>query len=212
MKEEFRNIYLTNYWRDHESKSGVGSTLLYTESLRKGLGELFSKFKIKSVLDAPCGDFNWMKVVLDNNSNIEKYIGGDIVQELIEDNKKKYEKDNVTFIEIDITKETLPEADIMICRDCLFHLPMKMIWEFLDNFTRSEIPLLLTTSHVNRDGKIKNECVGVVGCFNFLDLFSSPYNFPHDYLYSIDDWIEGYPERKMYLWTKEQIKRVVKNI
>ena len=51
--------------------------------------------KITSVLDIPCGDFNWMQKV--DLSNIE-YIGADIVEELIKKNIEIYEgKNNLRF-------------------------------------------------------------------------------------------------------------------
>lgn len=199
-KKIFTDIYTNNFWRNGESKSGVGSTLEYTENLRKQLPTLFKEFNIKSVLDAPCGDFNWMKHVLEQ-SNLDSYIGGDIVKELIDDNNREYAKENVKFQELDITQDKLPEADLMICRDCLFHLPVTESIKFIKNFRESNIQYILTTSHVNatvNDGIPEGE-------FNFINLMIEPYNFPVDCLYAIDDWIEGFPERKMYLWSKDQI-------
>jgi SAM-dependent methyltransferase len=206
-KAKFTDIYLTNYWRNGESRSGVGSTLDYTENLRKELPNLFEKFDIKKILDAPCGDFNWMRLVIELNNNLE-YIGGDIVRELIEDNNRKYKERRINFLELDITEDKLPEADLMICRDCLFHLPIKEVQKFIKNFRESNIKYLLTTSHIN---SVKNETNSDIedGQFCFIDLFKEPYNFPRETLYSIDDWVEGFPERKMYLWSKEQIPCII---
>jgi len=73
--------------------------------------------------------------------------------------------------------------------------------KFIKNFQESNIKYLLITSHTNataNDGIVEGE-------FNFINLMIKPYNFPTDYLYAIDDWIEGYPERKMYMWSRDQI-------
>ena len=62
--EIFDNIYEMNYWRNCESLSGDGSTLNYTENLRKQLPNLIKAFSINTIYDAPCGDFNWMRGVV----------------------------------------------------------------------------------------------------------------------------------------------------
>ena len=46
---------------------------------------LLRDYNITTVIDVPCGDFHWMSRV---NLEGRKYIGGDIVKELIEDNQK----------------------------------------------------------------------------------------------------------------------------
>ena len=45
---------------------------------------------------------------------------------------------NSKFIKIDITKESLPESDLMICRDCLIHLSFESIRLFFENFRKSK--------------------------------------------------------------------------
>jgi hypothetical protein len=86
-KDTFDNIYKTNYWSSNESYSGKGSQINTTINIRKALPKLFKKYKIKTLLDVPCGDFNWMKEV--DKTNIE-YIGGDIVEEIVVNNNKKW--------------------------------------------------------------------------------------------------------------------------
>jgi ubiquinone/menaquinone biosynthesis C-methylase UbiE len=63
---------------------------------------LIKQLQVKKVLDAPCGDFNWMKEI---HKNIESYIGVDIVEELIDRNKRKYTSQNIQFYHSDITKD-----------------------------------------------------------------------------------------------------------
>ena len=54
-------------------------------------------------------------------------MGVDIVSELIEKNKIKYSrKKNFDFKFLDLTKNKIPSADLIICRDLLFHLSLKM--------------------------------------------------------------------------------------
>ena len=138
-------------WRSKESRSGRGSELEHTENLRKELPELVKKYQVSTLLDAPCGDFRWMQHVLPEMR--VNYIGGEIVYDLVERNSREFGTGNVSFRHIDITKDQLPAADLMIVRDCLFHLPVKEIYHFLTNFFDSTIDLLLTTSHIHSGGK-----------------------------------------------------------
>ena len=52
-----------NYWGNRESVSGDGSTLAYTHNLRHELAKFLRAFRVVSMFDAPCGDFNWMRAV-----------------------------------------------------------------------------------------------------------------------------------------------------
>ena len=201
-EERFTAIYNINYWNSDESISGRGSTLKFTENLRKELPKLLSTFSIKEIFDAPCGDFNWMKHLLplvDVN-----YIGGDIVLPLIESNSKKYAASRIAFYHIDLTKDVFPQADLMICRDCLVHLSYSDTKSVLKNFVASGIPFLLTTTHKNSGGSFSNKDIPTGG-YRFIDLFSAPYNFPRNPLSTIDDWSPPEPERQMCLWSREQV-------
>ena len=45
--------------RQGESVSGPGSTMQFTEFLRRDLEELLRQRQVSNLLDAPCGDWNW---------------------------------------------------------------------------------------------------------------------------------------------------------
>lgn len=204
-KDKFTEIYRLNAWGNEESLSGDGSTLQYTANLRRELPVLFKEFDIKSVFDGPCGDFNWMKEVV-KDQDID-YIGGDIVQHVIDENAARYQTDRIRFVAIDMTSQDLPRADLMICRDCLFHLSDENIKGVLTNFVKSGTPYLLTTNHLNRSG-FRNRNI-VTGSFRLVDLFSAPYNFPDPPLFRISDWMPPFEEREMCLWTRNQVAAVL---
>ena len=86
LKDRFLIIYKNNYWDNSETVSGPGSTLKTTVNLRKKLKKVIKKYNIKSIFDAPCGDCNWIEKII-KNSRI-RYIGADIVNDIIVKNKK----------------------------------------------------------------------------------------------------------------------------
>jgi hypothetical protein len=204
-KDFFAYIYESNLWGSEESLSGPGSTAEYTKNLRKELPVLFSEYQINSVLDAPCGDFNWFRY-LKKEVAID-YIGGDIVQKLVDTNNSLYSNSNTRFIYLDITGQKLPKSDIWFCRDVLFHFSNHDIVLAIKNFIDSEIPFLLTSNYPY-DVSQKNVDIPT-GSFRLLNLQIPPFNFPTP-LKEIDDSSEGYPKRKMCLWDRDQLSELSK--
>lgn len=206
IEERFTEIYKMNYWGSHESVSGYGSTLENTENIRALLPELFRKFNIRSVFDAPCGDFNWMSYVLEESEI--SYTGGDIVRPLVEQLNAQHGNSRIKFVHVDLTDGEFPHADMMICRDCFLHLSFRDTKKVLQNFIGSGIPLLLTTTYVN-NGQFANRDIAT-GDARGIDLFAAPYNFDKDVLFRIEDPKTPTPVREMCLWTREQISLAVR--
>lgn len=208
IENRFLLIYKNNYWKSNESISGVGSTIIQTENLRKKLPIILEDLKIKSLLDAPCGDFNWMQHVL-NGSKIN-YTGIDIVSPLIKELNKKYSSDSVKFIHKNLLEQPLPYCDLLISRDFLFHLSYKDINKFIKNYIESNIPYILTTTHHNLVGFLNHDIVS--GDYRKIDLFSAPFKFPVEVLYNIQDYKKPEPPRSMCLWSRSQILEAYSNI
>lgn len=208
IEDRFTEIYEQNYWGSRESRSGNGSTLKYTTRLRDQLPTLIDKFGIKTVFDAPCGDFNWMSSVL--NDLKVKYIGGDIVKPLIDELKSKHGEENVTFIHIDLTSESYPPADLMINRDCLFHLSFSDTRKLLKNYLESNIPYFLSSTFQTPE-EFRNQDIQS-GDFRIIDLFREPYSFPREILFKIvEEERDLMPTPELCLWRREQIERIYAN-
>ena len=190
-QELFDLIYKVNAWGSSESRSGAGSTLAATEHIRRELPALFSNFGVKSILDIPCGDMNWISKILNPELN---YIGADIVGDLIDQNKRNYP--NLDFRLLDIINSDLPEVDLIICRDCFFHFPLELIFEALRNIKRSKSKYLLTTHFVWRTRKNINIDLGKFFAVNFR---LEPFNFPAP----LETIIEGNSEWEPHLGTQK---------
>lgn len=181
--KKFGEIYNDNLWASQESKSGIGSELGNTIKLRKELPFVFAKYNIKSMLDIPCGDFNWMKEV--DLSNID-YTGADIVPTLIDINKEKHP--DFKFEVMDVTTTELPKVDLVFVRDCLGHLSDANVLKAIENIKASGSKYLLTTSFTkwNFNSNIEN------GGWRCINLLIQPFNLKPQYLIN-EDCKEGYP-------------------
>jgi hypothetical protein len=192
-RQVFTTIYRENSWGSDESVSGTGSTLEYTKNLRARLPALFTSLRVHRLLDAPCGDYHWCQFV-DRGAEVD-YLGIDVVEALITTNQQRYGNVGTAFRCLDIVSDPLPSADLWLCRDLLCHLCDRDIGSLLANLERSDIRYLLTTSHAEctRNRDTHN------GGFRALNLRLAPFFFPEP-IFWIDDWIEGFPVRKLGLW------------
>lgn len=211
-EDRFTKIYMSNHWNSLESRSGEGSTFENTQNIRAGLSLIFEQYEIGSMLDAPCGDFNWMQSVTQDASI--KYIGGDIVRPLIEKNQAKYDDKDRSFVHLDLTKSSLPNVDLLFCRDCLFHLSYQDIARVLENFLSSSIPYLMTTSSAAPNGPRINNSNIVTGDMRLIDLFSEPFSLSqNDVLESIsDNMVSLTAERSMVLVNRTAVHDILKTL
>lgn len=190
MQEIFQTIHDGNLWGGTESVSGPGSSLDSVGEILKQLPELLKKYKIKSIIDAPCGDFHWMqKLDLDSLS----YIGVDIVPQIIAENNRKYSAPKKKFLCLDIASDTLPKVDLIFCRDCLVHFSYQDIWRTLANFKQSGSLYLLTTTFADHENKEI-----MTGDWRHLNLEAEPFMFPQP----LERIIENPPwDKALGLWS-----------
>jgi len=168
-EQTFSEIYRNNHWNGEESISGRGSEMDQTETIINELNKIIKELNIKTILDLPCGDFNWMNSVNLENLN---YIGGDIVKELISENNKRYAATNIKFINLNLIEDKLPKSDLIFCRDCLVHLSYSDIRNSLENIKSSNSKYLLTTTFTEHK---KNYDI-CTGDWRALNLEVHPFN------------------------------------
>jgi hypothetical protein len=195
MKEIFTNIVNNGNWRANNTVCGNGSTMVYTDYLRKELGPFLERYNIKSMFDAPCGDYGWMSET--KLPDGLQYIGGDIVDSLIEKNRQQHP--TVDFRVFDISQDAFPEVDLLFCRDCLIHFSHADIRRVFENIARSNIKYVLMSSYP----KLNNTDIQTGG-FRGINFNKDPYDF-EPAMDSIEDWIPRFEPRAMCLWSRETI-------
>ena len=203
-KNIFEKIYKSNYWGSSETRSGPGSDLKNTQNIIHELPKIILKYKIQKVLDIPCGDFNWMKKVL-YKLDID-YLGCDIVNDLININKKLYSSEKIKFTKLNLIKDKLPYADLLICRALFFHLDFSSINKILINLRQSNLKYVLLTNCPRSVNYINQDIP--TGQYRDLDLFKPPLFFPNNYLYKFKDVNSldlDKVEQEMILWKKDDL-------
>jgi hypothetical protein len=110
-EEVFTRIHSENLWGNAESRSGAGSSIAATASVCDQLPVLWKRYNIRSLVDAPCGDCNWIPPIA---ATLESYTGVDLVRTIIEANRARHP--NLAFLHADLTRDVLPKADAILCR------------------------------------------------------------------------------------------------
>jgi len=167
----FTEIYERHLWGASETVSGDGSTLESSASLRDTLPRLLAELGAESLLDAGCGDFNWMKTV---NLNGVRYIGIDVVEPLIRRNVELYGYESRTFLVADITKHRVLNADVALCRHCLIHLSNRQVCLALRNLKNTGAKYLLATTFP----ALTSNADIWPGSFRPINLEIQPFNLP----------------------------------
>lgn len=174
-----------------ETECGAGSTLAATEYLRSRLPGVLDRLGIRLLIDAPCGDLNWMRLI-----EVPYYIGLD----LNPDHIKKARQYRQSIFSWDIVETPLPHGDAIISRDFIQHLPTEKVMTFLKNIRRSEIEWLMITSHSNPvNGDIRD-----AGDYRPINLLAEPFNFPPPIISIMDP--PG-SDRILGVWNKNSLWR-----
>jgi hypothetical protein len=201
MEDTFFTIYEKNKWLSAESRSGSGSTQFQTKYIQEQLIRFIKKYEIRRIFDCPCGDFNWFKNIV---NEIPHYLGADIVKPIIDINSQKYP---YQFIQFDITKDPIPDTDLIFCRDLLCHFSLDAICKTLENIKKSNATYLLITTNINRTFKsIKT------GEWQPLSLLDMPFSFTRPIEIISENCSEFYPlymDKSLALWKVADIPNFI---
>jgi SAM-dependent methyltransferase len=132
LTDTFNRIYAEGTWgRDDAGKgtSGTGSTLEITREYRAYVEEFIKKHRVKSVVDAGCGDWSFSRAIDWGHAS---YLGVDIASDVIAAVRNKHETDRIKFQVGNITDE-LPAAELLISKDVLQHLSNELVHKFIRN-------------------------------------------------------------------------------
>jgi len=172
--------------------SGCGSGLRYTQAVRAALPDLFQRYSIRSMLDVPCGDWNWMREV---DLTGVAYEGWDVVSEQIVMNRKDFP--GICFEVRDVFSALLPKVDLVLCRDLFLHLSNEQISLVLENVRVSDSRWFLASNYPK---VLKNvDTSRPIGCRG-VNLCEEPFNLPWPIKVIQEDFSRTQPAKTLSLF------------
>ena len=170
----FTHIYQEGAWAKNQSgkgSSGVGSTAKNTKLYRDYLSQFLKTHQITSVVDLGCGDGEFSRLL--DWTGID-YTGYDVVKSIIESNKEQHASSSIHFVNGNFLNMDLPQADLLVCKDVLQHLPNGDIAFFLPQLKKYKYCLI--TNDIDPQNLTSNNCNVDVGGYRSIDLTKPPFN------------------------------------
>lgn len=175
LEARFTDVYESRLWGSEESASGLGSERgsgQVTHALDL-LRRMIRDYGVRSISDVPCGDFNWMPILLDEHPDID-YIGYDVVAPLIRENQRRHPTRQ--FDTLDITKEIPRQSDLVFSKDMLNHLSHKDVWAALSNMVASNARYVMVTNNTGFENVELDPSTPHAS--RYLDVFAAPFLMP----------------------------------
>lgn len=177
-----------------ESLSGPGSTVEVTKILRPRLADVLQRLGVRSLVDAPCGDMNWMRHL---NYPFEKFVGVDVAPTLIQKLRGQNFPPGYHFQVGNIVTDILPAADAIFCRDCLVHLPYDAILKVRDLWKAAGFRFMLVTTFPE---KTANEDIPF-GSWRPLNMELAPFNWRNPVAMILEGYAEApYQDKTIGVW------------
>lgn len=155
-KEVMIQIYQLHLWggKEYEFYSGDGShDITIIEPYQEVVIRFLQSFDEPLIVcDLGCGDFNVGKKFV---SFTKKYIAVDIVPDLIERNKNRFQAKNLSFQCLDLATDELPKGDCAIIRQVLQHLSNHEIQKILQKLSAYQYVIL--TEHLPSGDFVPNK-------------------------------------------------------
>lgn len=140
--ETFQRIYQTKIWggEGETFSSGTGSRGPAAKEYCDFVVRFIRDHQVQSVVDLGCGDFAVGATIVQASDVI--YMGVDVVPELIAHHRKSVNDPRVKFHCADITRDSLPGADLCLVRQVLQHLSNAEITRVLGNLHGYKLVLI----------------------------------------------------------------------
>lgn len=143
LSDEQMHDRMKNGWRGGlpETKCGIGSTMQSTSKVRIWLADICLRYDIQTISNAGAGELFWIESIKWRHS---------IREHAMREHRPVIEHYDLIVRDkrvrqFDITKETLPKRDAVLCRHCLNHLDNGRILSAIERFRESGSRFLIAT-------------------------------------------------------------------
>lgn len=144
----FTEIYTNNSWGGEagEFNSGSGTsdrsvTDAYVDAVTKFIFE--NHLEGKRFVDLGCGDFRVGRRLVELCGS---YIGADVVRPLIDHLNKDFGGEGLSFVQIDLVADVLPEGDVCFIRQVMQNMSNKQIARLLPKLSKYQC-VIITEHH-----------------------------------------------------------------
>ncbi|MHB1247092.1 MAG: class I SAM-dependent methyltransferase [Sulfuriferula sp.] len=209
--QAFSKIYDRHVWQG-DSLSGPGSDAERTSEFRALLEKFLRSHEIRSVVDLGCGDWSYSQLI--DWTGI-KYIGIDAVDSVIEKNQRQHAKSNISFLSMDAACQGLPQADLLIVKEVLQHLPNQDVQSILTKAQTYPYAIFVNdiSHHVRGTWKQLWRWQSICptntdispGSYRLLALREPPFSLTATHLLSYQNEYKGYRwEKEVLAWTQSK--------
>lgn len=134
----FEEIYETDAWAKAEGvrrySSGPGSLPEIAGAYENFLvGWFDARPELRVWVDVGCGDFQVAERILARLKNPPRYVGCDIAANVVAFNQEHFAREGVSFQQLDVTRDPLPDGDVVTIREVFQHLSNAAILEAIAN-------------------------------------------------------------------------------
>jgi len=165
----FAAIYRADAWTNG---SGPGSLPSVNRPYIAFLEAFIRNNGVRRIIDVGCGDFQLMAAV--DLSGVD-YIGYDVVDEVVDANRRRHGCENRSFREMPSSLEELTTGDLAIVKDVLIHLDNETSYGLLESLLRKN-RFVLAVNNWSADANAYNRDIAP-GAFRPVDVSLPPFSF-----------------------------------
>ena len=149
-KDVFRGIYKKKDWGKNAGDffSGTGSVGEHVEPYVELVSNFIVRNDIKKIVDLGCGDFRVGRKI---DLHGAKYIGCDVVEDVVRYNTENFSSENISFLCTDIVSDELEDGDLCLIRQVLQHLSNRDISDVLKKLEKYKYVLSTDTARYGQE-------------------------------------------------------------
>jgi SAM-dependent methyltransferase len=175
----FRRVYEESLWSKGESRSGPGSTQEHARGALIAVRAVLQKTQARTLLDVGCGDLNWLGPLVAEHAEraaaggeAVRFAAVDIVDTAFAEAAQRYP--SCSFAVIDVVTAVPPQADVVLCRQCLNHMSASDALSAIANIRASGAAYLLASHYPDAHNDAAATAAGIT--YRQHNLAASPFD------------------------------------